>query len=155
VPTDLGPLPPVGQAPPRGVATSRAFSVKTVADIEKCTANADSADSEKLAGACATLTKMHRATGPLRMSLDESSKHEEMKVRVEKGHCYRLYVGRAAEIAALSITARDAQGVMVLDENGPALPRAGLLCASESGDVTLMVSSGQGRGKAALSVWSD
>jgi hypothetical protein len=155
VPTDLGPLPPAGQAPPRGVATSRALLVKPVADIEKCTANADATDSEKLGGACAAATKTRRVLGPFRINLDESSKHEEQKVRVEKGRCYRVYVGRSADLSALSITARDAQGILVLDENGAAVPHAGLMCASESGEVTLLIAAGQGRGKASLSVWSD
>jgi hypothetical protein len=155
IPTDLGPLPNAVQASPRGVATSHLFSTKTIADIEKCTAKSDELDADKLGAGCAALTKTHRVAGPLRAALDETGKHEDLRVRFEKGHCYRIYIGRAPEVVTLSVSARDPQGVAIFDENGAAVPRNGLVCASESSDVTLSVSAGQGKGKAGVSVWSD
>lgn len=151
---DLGPLPPQAAMGARGVVGSRLVTFKAAQDAH-CTESADATDSEKLGAACTQATKMHHVLGPVRLSVEDSGRHEETKVRMTKGHCYRLYVGRAAEVVSLAVTLRDSKGDAILDENGVAMPRDGVLCASETDEVTAQVAAGQGRGKVTLSVWSD
>jgi hypothetical protein len=152
--SDLGALPAMASMPARGVVGSRLATRKAAAAWSSCVNGISETDADALGKACAASTKTTKVQS-LKATLEETNAHQEFKLKFDKGHCYRIYLGKPKELTTVSVTLRDSRGDIMIDDSAAAVPQDGALCMNESDTASLLVSAGLGKGAVTLSVWSD
>ena len=153
-------LPAMQPMPPPGVRGSDVAKVDEVDALYTCQAAAPvggkepKGDAAKLAAACAKVSGSW--TKVLAQSVTQADGDPAAKIpfRAEAGRCYRVYTTHDGAVTAMNVTVRDAAGKDAADDGGSALPRAGRLCFTATGEASLLVAVGAGRGVVAVELWS-
>ncbi len=153
-------LPAMQPMPPPGVRGSDVAKVDEVDALYTCQAAAPvggkepKGDAAKLAGACAKVSGSW--TKVLAQSVTQADGDPAAKIpfRAEAGRCYRVYTAHDSSVTAMNVTVRDAAGKDAADDGGGALPRAGRLCFTATGEASLLVAVGAGSGVVAVELWS-
>ncbi len=112
------------------------------------------ADVVAMAQRCADVTGMHAVEPPVAASAPQS-----FPLRVEAGHCYRVYGVASGTVKDLDVRIKDSRGeVAGQDETNnatPVLSEDGAVCFDTSEQATVEVAIGAGAGAYAVQVWSD
>lgn len=171
-PASTAPAAPVGPAvgtatlTPAGSAGSKKAERRTNATWSSChqtfkpTAADDmAADVDKLAKACADLTKMHVLGDTFKGSQGASNVPQSFKFKAVANHCYRAYAAAAPGIKDLDLLIKDSTGAVagedVTDDPSPVALEDGAVCFTADDDASVVVSVGGGSGTYAVQVWSD
>lgn len=153
-------LPAMAQMPPPGVAGSKKATVKPDATLGACSegvapsAKDPSAQLKKIGDACAA-GKMKPVGAPLRGTQGDKDAHQENKVHVEAGRCYRVYLATDEAVKSAVVVMRDSAGDIVVEGPAPAIPGNGSACFTAADDVTLLIGVGSGRGAWVAQLVSD
>jgi hypothetical protein len=153
-------LPAMQPMPPPGVRGSDVAKVEEVDALYTCQAAAPvtgkeaKGDAAKLAAACAKVPGSWTKVLAQAVTQGDGDPAAKIPFRAEAGRCYRVYTAHDAAVTAMNVTVRDAAGKDAADDGGSALPRAGRLCFTASGDASLLVAVGAGRGVVAVELWS-
>ncbi|MCX5743983.1 MAG: hypothetical protein NT062_15955 [Proteobacteria bacterium] len=149
--TRLGDPPSVEPTP--ASESSRILVVKRDAVLAQC--GVGERVGETIAKACAPPSGMHLVGAPQHGTSNDLDPTVEFSMRVENGHCYRLYTTTASTISKFSTTVWDSKGqIAVQADTAYAVPRDGALCATESGQASVKITPTIG-GTITTSVWSD
>ena len=118
-----------------------------------------SADVDKLAKACADLTKMHLVSETFKGTQSATNVPQSYKFKAQASHCYRAYAAAAPGIKDLDLLIKDSTGAVAgedaTDDPSPVALEDGAVCFSADDDATVVVSVGGGGGNFAIQVWSD
>lgn len=153
-------LPAMAQMPPPGVAGSRKATVRPDPVLGGCSAAVApsakdaTAQLKKIGDACAA-AKMKAVGAALRGTQGDRDAHQENKVHVEAGRCYRVYLATDDAVKSAVVVMRDSAGDIVVEGPAPAIPASGSACFTAADDVTLLVGVGSGKGAWAAQLVSD
>jgi hypothetical protein len=126
----------------------------------KPTASDDlSLDVDKLAKACADLTRMHLVSETFKGTQSATNVPQSYKFKAQASHCYRAYAAAAPGIKDLDLLIKDSTGAVAgedaTDDPSPVALEDGAVCFNADDDATVVVSVGGGAGNFAIQVWSD
>jgi hypothetical protein len=148
--------------PAPGVTGSKKAKRKSDAALSACNGGGSArpskdpaAELKRLGEACAAASKMRPVGSVIRGAQADKDAHQEHKVRVEAGKCYRVYFAVDEGVRDAVVVARDSAGDLVAESPGAALPDDGAMCFTAGDELTLMVGVGAGKGGYAAQVWSD
>lgn len=153
-------LPPMASMPPPGVAGSKKAKLRVDGALASCSAAPASTKApadlvKRLGEACAAASKM-RPLGPIfRGTQGDTEAHQESRFEAQANRCYRVYFAGDPSAKDLVVVLRDAAGDVVAAGPGPAVPEDGAACFTASGEVSVLVGVGSGKGAWAAQVWSD
>ena len=157
----LGPLPSVAQVPDPGVRGSKKAALRLDATYERCQRSVAgdgkdlARDIERIANACAQVTKQKPLGELLRGTVDDAGPAKSFTVRFQKGHCYRMYSASSPSVKSIVLSLRDSDGGTILDTHTDVAPADGALCFSSDDAATLLVASGNGKGEIVVRVYGD
>ena len=98
---------------------------------------------------------MHLVGSPQLGMSNDPNPTVRVSLRVENGHCYRLYITTASTISKFSTRVWDSKGQIAFQADTTyAVPRDGALCATETGQASVEITPTSG-GTITTSVWSD
>lgn len=157
----LGPLPATAEVPEPGAKGSKKASLKRDPSFDVCQRSVAgdgkdlARDVERIAAACATVTKYKPVGDLLRGSVDDAGLAKSFSVRFQKGHCYRLYSASSVSVKSLVLSLRDSDGGTIIDTHTDVAPADGSLCFSADDAATLLVASGNGKGEVVVRIYGD
>ena len=118
-----------------------------------------SAEVGKMAKGCAQTTKMKQVGQTTKGTQSEASPHQEIKLKGEAKHCYRVYAESDPTIKDLDLLLKDSNGDIAAedstDDTNPVLVEDGAFCFTEADNAVVIVSVGMGKGNYAVQIWGD
>lgn len=156
-------LPAMAAMPAPGVTGSKKAKKRADASLAACGGGAGSArtsrdpaaEVKRLGDACAATSKMRPVGAAIRGSQADKDAHQEHKLRVESGKCYRVYFAHDESVKDAVVVLRDSAGDLVTESPGAAMPDDGAICFTTADEVTILVGVGAGKGTYAVQVFGD